>query len=314
MNAAELPLAGLEFALVGPGRVGTSLALWAVARGARCLSVAGSAGSGHAGELATRLGARVADAGELADTGARLVWIAVPDGRIGEVARRLAGRRRLGVALHVSGALGASVLAPLAASGCRTGSFHPSRAFATVEPSVEAAAGTFFALDGDAEARALGRRLALAFGGDSAVVAEAQRPLYHWAATLAAGGVVTLLATARAAGARLGLPAAALAGYGALARGALDAALAADDPATAITGPAARGEIETVEGHLTALARDAPDLLPLAIELARATLARCAAAGPLDAAQQRLADRLARQDLLDRVKERVLTSTRPMPA
>jgi predicted short-subunit dehydrogenase-like oxidoreductase (DUF2520 family) len=313
VDASPKPLAGLDFALIGPGRVGASLALWAVERGARCLSVAGRAGSPRAAELAARLDATVAGASELAASAARLLLVAVPDREIAEVARRLAGRR-LGVALHVSGASGASALEPLAASGCRTGSFHPLRAFPAVEESVERAAGTFYALDGDAEARAMGRRLAQAFGGESAVVGEAQRPLYHWAATLAAGGVVTLVATARAVGTRLGLPPAALAGYGELARGALDAALAAPDPAAAITGPAARGEAETIDAHLRALAEHAPDLLPLAVDLTRAALARCAERGPLDAAQARLAERLAQRDLLDRLKERVLTSTRPMPA
>jgi predicted short-subunit dehydrogenase-like oxidoreductase (DUF2520 family) len=318
--AAGAPLAGLEFALIGPGRVGASLALWAVAAGARCASVAGRAGAHAASELATRLGAAVADSVELAAREAKLVLVAVPDAAIGEVARRLAARRQAtAVALHVSGAYGAAILEPLARAGWRTGSFHPLRAFPRVEPDLAAAAGTFFALDGDAEARSLGRRLAEAFGGTSAVVADAARPLYHWAASLAAGGVVTLLATAVEVGRRLGLPDAALAGYGRLATGALDAATApgagdSPDPAAAITGPVARGDRETVERHLTALTAQAPDLLPLEIELARATLARRAERQPPDAAQRQLAERLARPDLLDRAKVRVLASDRPHPA
>jgi predicted short-subunit dehydrogenase-like oxidoreductase (DUF2520 family) len=271
-------------------------------------------------ELAARLGAAVADPAELAAREAKLVLVAVPDAVIGEVARRLAARRQgAAVALHVSGAHGAAILEPLARAGWRTGSFHPLRAFPAVEPDLAAAAGTFFALDGDAEARAAGRRLAEAFGGSSAVVADAERPLYHWAASLAAGGVVTLLATAVEVGRRLGLPAAALAGYGRLAQGALEAALtappgAAPDPAGAITGPVARGDRETVERHLTALTAHAPDLLPLEVELARATLARRAERQPPDAAQSQLAERLARPDLLDRAKVRVLTSGRPHSA
>jgi predicted short-subunit dehydrogenase-like oxidoreductase (DUF2520 family) len=309
----DRPLAGLDFALVGPGRVGTSLALWATARGARCLTVAGRAGSRAAAELAPRLGAAVADAGEPAAAEARLILIAVPDGHHEEVARRLASRGRRGIALHVSGALGAAVLAPLAASGCRVGAFHPLRAFPAVEPDPAAAAGTFYALDGDPEARALGRRLAEAFGGESGVVAEEQRALYHWAATLAAGGVVTLVATARAVGAGIGLPASALRGFGRLAEGALAAALAGD-PATAITGPAVRGDLATLERHFTALRAGAPAMLPLALELARAALARRAETGPLDPGQKLLAERLARADLLDRARDRVLTSDRPEPA
>ena len=312
MNSAPGPLADLTFALVGPGRVGSSLAHWAVGAGARCLSVAGTPGSPRAADLAERLGARIASSLELAAAEARWIWIATPDGRIHEVARRLASRQRQGLALHVSGALGASALAPLAAAGCRVGSFHPLRAFAAVEESP--APGTFYALDGDPEARALGRRLAQAFGGECGVVGEEQRTLYHWAATLAAGGVVTLLATARAVGRELGLPEAALRGYGELSRGALAAALAVAEPRDTITGPAARGDLDTIERHLAALAARAPALVPLAVELARATLALRAESGPLDPAQRRLAERLAREDLLDRPKERVLTSTRPKPA
>jgi len=314
VNPHPKPLAGLDFALIGPGRVGASLAHWAVDAGAECRSVAGSPGSPRARELAARLGAEVADAIELATADARLVLIAVPDARIAEIARRLAARRRLGVALHVSGALGASELAPLASSGCRTGSFHPLRAFPAVEESPTAAAGTFYALDGDAEARALGRRLAQAFGGESAVVDERQRPLYHWAATVAAGGVVTLLATAQSLGRRLGLPDAALRGYGELALGALTAALGTAETPRAITGPTARGDVETVARQLAALDRDAPDLTPLATELARATLARLAESDLVDAPHRALAERLGSPDLLDRAKDRMLTSPRSEPA
>jgi predicted short-subunit dehydrogenase-like oxidoreductase (DUF2520 family) len=312
VNPGAGPLADLSFALVGPGRVGASLASWAAAAGARCLSVAGTPGSARAAQVAARLGAPVADPLELAAGDARWILVATPDAGVGEVARRLASRRRSAVVLHVSGALGASALAPLAAAGCRVGAFHPLRAFPSVEE--RPAPGTFYALDGDPEARALGRRLASVFGGECGVVGEEQRALYHWAATLAAGGIVTLLATARAVGRELGLPPAALGGYGELARGALAAALDAGEPRDAITGPAARGDLETFDHHLAALAARAPELVPLAVELARATLARRAESGPLDAAQRRLGERLAREDLLDRPKDRVLASTRPKPA
>jgi len=310
----ESPLAGLDFALVGPGRVGTSLALWAVARGARCRSVAGGPGSSRAAPLAARLGATAAGGAELADPEAGCILIAVPDAKIAEVARRLAGRRRSGVALHVSGALGASVLAPLVAAGCRAGAFHPLRAFPAVEEDVRAAAGTFYALDGDAEARSMGRRLAKAFDGESAVVDEELRPLYHWAASVAAGSLVALLATAHDVARRLNLPDSARRGYDRLAAGALGAALASGDPAAAMTGPAARGDLETLHRHLEALAARRPDLLSLAVELARTVVARAAENAPLDPAQLAVAEWLARPDLLDRAKDRVLASPRPKSA
>jgi predicted short-subunit dehydrogenase-like oxidoreductase (DUF2520 family) len=310
VNRAEPPLAGLRFVLVGPGRVGESLATWAIARGASCVAVAGRAGSAGAREAAARLGAPLASAADYDAGPAHLALIAVPDAAIADVARRLAGRFH-GVALHVSGALGASALSPLAAAGCAVGSFHPLRPFPDVELDPEAARGTFFALDGDPQARALGRRLAEAFGGEAGVVPEEVRVLYHLAATLAAGGVATVFATAASLAKRAGVPEGARRGYARLARGALEAVAAAAEPAEAITGPAARGDLETVERQLEALAAAAPELRSLVVALARAALDRRAEAQPPTPAQKALAERLARPELLDRPRDRVLTFKSP---
>lgn len=308
VTAPTPPLAGLRFALVGPGRVGSSLACWAVAAGARAVAVAGRPGSPAAGELAARLGARAESLETLDAGGCGLLLLALPDAELAGAAELLAARAPAAVALHTAGALGASVLAPLRAAGAATGSFHPLRAFPDAERDPAAARGTFFALDGDPAAVELGRRLAAAFGAEAAEVPEDARSLYHFAATLVAGGVATLAAAAHDVAARAGVPGAAWPGYAALARGALEAALAAADPADAITGPAARGDVATVERHLAALAATAPDLVPLAVALARATLAqreRRVAPGP---SQRALAERLERADLLDRPRDRVLTS------
>lgn len=290
--------------------MGESLASWAVACGALCEVVAGRAGSSRTAPVAARLGARTASAADLDPLAVDFAFLLVPDAELAEVARRAAGRLS-GVALHGSGSLGASVLAPLAAAGCTIGTFHPLRAFPVAEPDLARARGTFFALDGDAPARALGRRLAGAFGGEAGVVPEAARTAYHLAATLAGGGVTTVLAAAWAVARRAGVPAAALRGYGALARGALDAALAAADPADAITGPAARGETETIERQLGALDADSTTR-QLVVALAREALERRAALGPLTASQRALAERLSRPDLLDRPRDRVLAS-KPRP-
>jgi len=310
VSTADRPLAGLRFVLVGPGRVGESLASWALACGAHCLQVAGRSASGRTAEVARRLGAAAVATADCAASDADLALLAVPDAALPAVARQLAGRVR-GVALHAAGALGAAVLEPLRSPACAVGTFHPLAAFPAPRTGLAAARGIFFALDGDPEARALGRRLAAAFGGEAAVVPEEIRDLYHLAASLAAGGVATVLASALDLARRAGVPEAARAGCGALARGALAAALAAAEPATAITGPAVRGDLETVERQLAALAGTAPDLRPLVIALARAALDRRAQLAPASPAQRALAERLARPDLLDRPRKRVLTSGLP---
>lgn len=269
-------LAGLTFCLVGAGRVGSSLARWAAAAGARAVAVAvrrpGAPGEG----LARDLGAAAVAPEELTSAGSDLLLVAVSDPALDAVAGDLARRPQARVALHTSGSRGASALAPLAAAGVAVGSLHPLKAFPRELPDVRSGRGVTFAVDGDALARRLARRLTAAWGGEAVEVAEAQRDLYHFGATLAAGGVVTLVAAAGELAARLGLPPAVAAGYRALARGAL--AEAGDEPAAGITGPVARGDRETVLRQLAALGETAPELVPLATEVARCGL-RLAGAG-----------------------------------
>jgi predicted short-subunit dehydrogenase-like oxidoreductase (DUF2520 family) len=262
----------LRFSLAGPGRVGSSLARWAVERGAELVRVAGR----HPGRESWPGGPPCVDLDDLASAGEDLLLIAVGDGAVTEVAERLARRPQARVVLHTSGILDASALAPLRAAGSATGSLHPLKAFPRPLPDPAEARGVFFAVDGDPEARDLAFRIAAEWEGVAAEVPAESRALYHFAATLAAGGVTTLLSTAAEIAGKLGLPPEVTRGYLELARGALAAAgrtLDEDRPlAESITGPAARGDRETLNHHLEALTRLAPEKLPLAMFLMRETL------------------------------------------
>jgi predicted short-subunit dehydrogenase-like oxidoreductase (DUF2520 family) len=270
------PLAGVRFSLAGPGRVGSSLARWALAAGAELAAVAGR----HPRQAAWPGGPASGSLQRLATAGQDLLLVAVRDEALAEVARTLARRPQARVVLHTSGSLDASALAPLQAAGAAVGSLHPLKAFPQPLPDPAEARGVFFAIDGDPEARELAGRLAAAWGGVAAEVPAAARPLYHFAATLAAGGVVTLLAAAAEIAGRLGLPPAVARGYLELARGAVGSAretLDAGRPlASAITGPAARGDRATLARHLAALRRLAPEKLDLAEALARETVRQTA--------------------------------------
>jgi predicted short-subunit dehydrogenase-like oxidoreductase (DUF2520 family) len=274
------PLAGLSFSLLGPGRVGRSLAAWAEARGARCVEMAGRSG------LST-----------LTTAGQDLLLLAVPDGVLAGAAAELAGRPQAAVALHTSGSLGAGVLAPLRAAGTAVGSLHPLKAFPHPLPDPEQARGVFFAVDGDPAAQELAFRLARAWDAEPGEVPPEARTLYHFAATLAAGGVVTLLSVGEEIAGRLGLPDAVVRGYLELCRGAVSAAAAAHQSgeplAAALTGPAARGDRATIERQLEALAGVAPEKVPLVLELARESLRQRERAGELTAEQRELMAALA---------------------
>ena len=287
------PLNGLRIAVAGPGRVGTSLAHWARAAGASIEIVAGRAAARTA-PVAAALGARAEALGGLASDGCDLLLVAVSDDALDAVARDLARRPQAAVALHTAGSRGASALAPLAggriaANRTDGGSFHPLKAFPAPLTDLAEAAGTFFALDGPPTALALGRRLAAAFGGSAEVVPEAARPLYHLAASVAAGGVATLVSSAADLAGALGLPDAVGRGYLTLASGALgklaaaaEAAEAAGRPLVpalggAITGPVARGDVSTFARQMDTLRSAVPGtdgerlvlLISLALETAR---------------------------------------------
>lgn len=262
--------------------MGTSLALWLTAAGAELVAVA-RRDPGRA--LDPRLPAvpRVALA-ELNSAGSDLLLLAVSDPALPDVAALLAEKPQARVALHVSGPLDASVLSPLArevgsSPGSVIGTLHPLRAFPTILP--RPAAGTFYALDGDAEALLLGRRLAAAFEGQTVEVAGTARTLYHLAATLAAGGVTTVLAVLAELLESAGLPRALLAANLHLMDGALEAARqAAREEAApeafdrAITGPAARGDVATLERQRAALLAAAPRLLDVIAALQDEALLR----------------------------------------
>ncbi len=264
------PLTGLRVALAGPGRVGTSLARWARACGASVEWLAGRTPE-RRDRVAAEVGARGVPLGELVSEDCDVLLLAVADPALDEVARGLADRPQARIALHTAGARGASALAPLAAAGLHAGSFHPLKAFPEPSTALEEAAGTFFALDGAEPAVEMGRRLAGAFGGTCAVIAEDLRPLYHLAASIAAGGVTTLVASAADLARELGLPEAVGRGYLELAAGALEQArrsssspaggtddtgrdAPADAIARAVTGPVSRGDFDSFTGQMELLA------------------------------------------------------------
>jgi predicted short-subunit dehydrogenase-like oxidoreductase (DUF2520 family) len=254
--------------------VGESLARWAEAAGAELVAVAGRSPdrpSWPGGPPRT-------DLPELATAGQDLLLVAVSDAALPEVAAVLSRRPQASVALHTAGGLDAAVLSHLRRGGTAVGSLHPLKAFPSALPDPVEARRVFFAVDGDPEALALARRLAEAWGGVPGEVPPEARTLYHFAATLAAGGVVTLLAAAADLAARLGLPDAVAAGYLELSRGAVAAAseaLERGEPlSAAITGPVARGDQATVARQMEALRRLAPEKVPLAEEIARETVRR----------------------------------------
>ena len=198
-----------------------------------------------------------------------LVLLAVSDQAVADVCQRVdVGPGQLVV--HLAGALGLGALRSARRKGARTGSFHPLRAFTRGEPKGFRGATAGIA-GSDATASADLSELAVRLGMTPLPTAGRARALYHAAAVLAAGAQVALFAEAvrafrKATGAEEPEARAALLP---LALSALEK-LRREPPAEAITGPAARGDLDTIAAHRRALPRD---LLVLYDELTRVSLA-----------------------------------------
>jgi predicted short-subunit dehydrogenase-like oxidoreductase (DUF2520 family) len=163
--------------------------------------------------------------------------IATPDAEVAKVAAAVTPREDT-VVLHLSGSLPVDVLAPHP----RRGSVHPLVPLPT--PAVGSRrlrSGTTFTVAGDPE----GVRLVGALGGRVLTVDDGDRVAYHAAATIATNHVVALLGQVERVAATAGLP---FEVFGDLVRAAVDDAVALG-PGAALTGPAARGDWETVTRH-----------------------------------------------------------------
>jgi predicted short-subunit dehydrogenase-like oxidoreductase (DUF2520 family) len=218
--------------------------------------------------------------------------LAVPDHALAEVAHDLAaaGPAPPGcAALHISGAISTDVLGPLHAAGYAIGSFHPLQTVA--DPWISAARLTeiAFAIAGDPAAVLAARRLANALDGIPLVIPPNLRPVYHAAAVTASNYIVAVVAAACRLMEQAGVPAdTALPALLPLVEGTVDN-LKKLGIHGALTGPIARGDVDTVRLHLTRLS---PDERPLYSALGREVLHIARAAG-LDA---RKADEI--EDLL----------------
>jgi predicted short-subunit dehydrogenase-like oxidoreductase (DUF2520 family) len=262
-----------QVGIAGSGRVAQALALALAPRSAEPIRLWGRS-SGRAREAAAAIGAVAADSCGALAARCDLIVIAVADDALASVAAILAAALAPGhdpFVCHVSGGSGTAPLAPLQGSGALTAAVHPAMTF-TGDPAqeVERMAGARFAITAtDAEALAEARTLVGLLGGIAVEIAEAHRALYHAALSHAANHLVTLLSGAshalRVAGADE--PEALLAP---LVRAALENSL--ERGFDALSGPLLRGDADTIRGHLAAMTRDCPELLPAYRTMALATL------------------------------------------
>jgi predicted short-subunit dehydrogenase-like oxidoreductase (DUF2520 family) len=189
-----------------------------------------------------------------ADVG--ILILAVPDDALHAVANDVAmagPAPRACAALHLSGALSTDVLGPLHGTGYAIGSMHPLQTVADPWSGPGRLRGCAYALAGDPAALMAGRRLVHALDGQALVIPPAMRPLYHAAAVFASNYVLAATALVARTLAEAGVTDEdAVAAVLPLMRGTMDNVEQLGFGA-ALTGPVARGDIDTVRLHLARL-------------------------------------------------------------
>jgi predicted short-subunit dehydrogenase-like oxidoreductase (DUF2520 family) len=231
-----------RLAIVGQGRVGCALSAALRSATVGRFDVVGPLGRGAA------------------PTDVDAVLLCVPDGEIASAAALI--ERDLAVG-HCSGATGLDALA----GHPEAFSLHP---LMTVTGDGASFAGAGAAIAGSTpHALSVARELAEALGMGPFEVADADRAAYHAAASIASNFLVTLEAAAERVAESAGVPRDALVP---LVRATVEnwARLGA---ANALTGPVARGDVETVARQRAAVAERAPELVPVFDALTDATAA-----------------------------------------
>jgi predicted short-subunit dehydrogenase-like oxidoreductase (DUF2520 family) len=245
-----------EIAIIGAGKVGTSLG-YALKRKGYTITSLSCSSLASAKESIRIIGqgypsVNIADAARSGE----VVFITVPDDRIAHVVSELnasdicwTGK----TVFHCSGLHPAGILKPLKDRGASIASFHPIQSFSGKMPHIKTFRGISFGLEGGKKALFLARSLVLDLGGRPMIIQSQQKPLYHAACSISSNFLVVILDTAAALFKAAGLDEnQALAVLLPLVEGTLEN-LKNQGIGSALTGPVIRGDEETIRTHLEAL-------------------------------------------------------------
>jgi predicted short-subunit dehydrogenase-like oxidoreductase (DUF2520 family) len=182
------------------------------------------------------------------------VWmLAVPDAQIAAVALALevwaakrSATQQQPIAFHCSGAQSSKLLSPLSDLGWRTASAHCILSFAAIEAAIQQFPGTACALEGDESAVVA---LHSAFTTIQARCFEVQsqdKLLYHGAAVFATNFLPVIQSVAEEAWLAAGVPQDLIPGLRSSLLTNAVANITRLGPADALTGPAARGDVDAI--------------------------------------------------------------------
>ncbi|NND01171.1 MAG: DUF2520 domain-containing protein [Acidimicrobiia bacterium] len=244
----------MDLTVIGPGRAGMSIAIAAQRSGHSIVAVVGRT-LGAAESAAARVDAQPFGF-EAEFPSGELMLISSRDDVIADLATSIAARIPPAAgsgAVHLSGLVPRSALAPLREAGYRTGTFHPLQTLPNPDSGAAQLAGAWVGITADDLAPTL-NEFAESLGLTPFSIADDKKSLYHAAAAAAANFPLGSLAMSYDLFADAGVPfEAARPLVAAIVTNAFELG-----PRAALTGPVARGDVETVRKQLDAVAADEP--------------------------------------------------------
>lgn len=271
----------LKTGFIGAGKTGTALAMALSQKGCPVVAVA-SRSLSSAQRLAQLVpGCRVCHTGQQVADAAELVFITTPDDAIARVCSEVRWHEGQSV-VHCSGAHSVDILEPARESGAAVGSLHPLQTFADVDQAIRNLPGSTFALEAEEPLLSTLKGFTHLLNGNSVVIKPGDKVLYHAAAVFACNYLVTLVNLALDLWVDFGVPPReATRALLPLLRGTINNIDNIGLPGC-LTGPVARGDLGTIERHLTALEARNPSLLSTYKELGLQTIPIALAKGTVD--------------------------------
>ncbi len=271
----------VKIGFIGAGTTGTALAVRLSQKECPVVAV-----SSRTLSSAQKLAELVPDcrvyrtAQELADV-AELVFITTPDDVIAQVCSEVQWREGQGV-VHCSGAHSVDILGPARKLGTAVGSFHPLQTFADVNQAIENLPGSSFALEAEEPLLSTLKELTSLLNGSWVELKPGDKVLYHAAAVFACNYLVTLVKLALDLWQDFGVSSKeATRALLPLLEGTINYIYNIGLP-NCLTGPVARGDLGTIERHLSALEARSPSLLITYKELGLQTIPIALAKGKVN--------------------------------
>ncbi|AMP90910.1 Rossmann-like and DUF2520 domain-containing protein [Legionella pneumophila] len=247
----------MNFNIIGAGRLGKNLSIaMSVNQIASLNSICNSnLTSARVACNEIGFGNAVAKISELSE--ADITWITCRDDSITDVVSILDDVQILkkgSLVIHCSGALNSSVLLPLKKQGCYIASLHPLKAFRSNSLDSNAFKQVHCVIEGDSEAC---RWLKPAFeklGASIIAIQPEMKAIYHAAATIASNYLVTLATYSEELLLQAGIQQPqSIKMLCDLMHSNIVNLSQADSIKSALTGPLARGDIQTISLHLEAI-------------------------------------------------------------